>query len=87
MAVKPNKLVYCTYACDERPRTRLGLAEFIKFATVEGECESSAVVPDSLSVYKVHRNQLFQPTDLDLCLWRCARTTILRVEARVNCCN
>lgn len=76
MAVKPIKLVYCTYACDDRSGPRLGLAEFIKFAIVGGECKSSAVAPDSLSMHKVHRNWPFQPTDLDSCLWRCARTTI-----------
>lgn len=37
LAGKPNKLGYSTYACDESPRPRLGLAEFIKFATVVGE--------------------------------------------------
>lgn len=40
---KPNKLGYCTYVCDERPKPSLGLAEFITCAALGGECDSSAV--------------------------------------------
>lgn len=87
LAGKPNKLGYCTHACDERPKPRLGLAAFIKSATVGGECESSGVAPDSSSVYKAYRNWPFKQTDLNWCLWGCATTTILWVEGRVNCWN
>lgn len=65
LARKLNKLGYCTYACGERPKPRPGLAEFIKFAIVGGECEPSAIAPDSPSSYKAYRNWPFEPTKLN----------------------
>lgn len=65
LAGKPHKLEHCTYAYDERPRPRLGLVGFIKFATVGDECKSPAEAPNSLSAHKAHRNQPFEPTDLN----------------------
>lgn len=47
------------------PEPTLGLTKFIKFATVEGECESSVVAPDFPSGYKAYRNGLFKPTDIN----------------------